>query len=154
MPTNTTTVLTALRAHLIAAGLVRKGSVAGALPPLVLDPVAGPPAPGELEGIFGDPDLVITARPGGDFPPAPPDGWLLKATIDLIYRGHASDQIATVDAAILAEMYLPGGMAKTAWLMGGLQMIETRSWAGLQRLAGTRGEGFTYVSKLYVETYR
>lgn len=147
-------ILTALRAHLAGAGIVRPANAVGAAPPFVLDPLEGPAAPGELEGIHNDPNLIITARPGGDLAPGPADGWLLQTTVDVIYRGKASDQIMAVDAQIVAEMFLPGGMAKTAWLMGGLQIIESRVWAGLQRLGSSKGQGFTYITKLYFETYR
>jgi hypothetical protein len=151
---NSADVVNALRDHLVAAGIVRKGNVAGPLPPMVLDPLQGAPAPGELEGIVNDPDLLITARPGGDLTPAPPDGWLLQTTVDVIYRGKHSDRIAAVDAAITAELFLPGGMCKTAWMMGPLQMIETRIWAGMQRLESSKAAGYTYITKVYAETYR
>jgi hypothetical protein len=149
-----TDILTALRDHLVTAGIVRKPNVAGDAPPLVLDPLQGAPGPGELESIVNDRDLIISARPGGDIAPGPTDGWLLQTTIDLIYRGKTSDRIASVDAAITRELYLTGGMARTAWMMGSLQMIETRLWAGLQRLGSSKADGYTYITKVYAETYR
>ena len=153
MPTSAD-VCNAFRQHLVTAAIVRMPNIAGAPPPMVLEPVAGAPAPGELEGIVNDPRLIITARPGGDLTPAPADGWLLQTTIDVIYRGKAADLIASTDGAITRELFLAGGQAKTAWMMGGLQVIQTSLWAGLQRLGSSKASGYEYITKVYVETYR
>jgi hypothetical protein len=107
-----TDILTALRDHLVTAGIVRKPNVAGDAPPLVLDPLQGAPGPGELESIVNDRDLIISARPGGDIAPGPTDGWLLQTTIDLIYRGREPTRSPPSTPQIVAQLFLPGGMAR------------------------------------------
>jgi hypothetical protein len=39
-------------------------------------------------------------------------------------------------------------------MMGGLQMIETRLWAGAAAARASKAQGFTYITKVYAETYR
>lgn len=151
MPT-TTDLLTALRAHLAGLGLVRIPPAAGAAPPMVLEPLQIP-APGELEGVADD-GLIISALPGGDFPAGEGEGWLLRTTIDLRYRAHDSRRIHALDAQIVASLHEGPGIRRHDWVMGGTYVLETGLYGGLTRLGAAPGQGFDYVTKLYLEARR
>lgn len=81
-----TRLLSALRAELVTAGLVRRPSDAGALPPLFIEPIDGPPAPGEREAPETDGTLVVTARLSSELGEGPGDSWRRRIVVDLVYR--------------------------------------------------------------------
>lgn len=58
---DSTDVLTALRNELETAGLVRDANTAGVLPPLIIEPEGGAPAPGERDEPENDANLMVSA---------------------------------------------------------------------------------------------
>lgn len=150
---SSTDVLGAFRNHLVALELMRKASVAGPLPPAIIEPRGGAPAPGEGEGTANDPDLIVTLRGGGEIPPGD-NGWLLQTTIDVRYRGLTAERIMRLDADIVASLHEGPGIRRRAWEMGGLFVLETGIWVGLTPLEHHAAQGFDYVTRIYVEAYR
>lgn len=149
-----TDVLTALRIHLVGAGLVRKASIAGAAPPVFIEPIGGTPGPGEGEPPEVDPNLHIGLFAGGDIPIGEQDGFMLKTTIDVRYRGRNAQQILNLDNELVKQLHDAGGQRRRGWTMGGLFMVETGVWTGCQPLGRSKAEGYEYVTKVYAETYR
>src|SRR4051812_39439371 len=88
-------LLNAMQAHLIAAGIARKPGAPGAQPPLWLEPI-GVPAPGEGQGDYADPNLVLGAFLTGGIAPDPYGSWHRQPIVDVRIR-------AAKDKAYLAE---------------------------------------------------
>lgn len=109
MPTPTQ-ILTAFRADLVAAGLVRRPSEAGVLPPCHIEPADGAPAPGEREGIENDAELVVSLFHSGDFAEDTFDTYRRRAAIDVRYRSIGNTGLiraAGLDAAIRSRLTSP-----------------------------------------------
>jgi hypothetical protein len=114
-----TEVLTAFRADLVAAGLVRRASdprAAGATPPppMVNEPPEGPPGPGDDlgDGLTGDPELVLSLIGSGEVSPANSyDAAVARTiTLDVRYRSRTAAALRraeALDAAIRARLIRP-----------------------------------------------
>jgi len=142
-------LLTALREHLITEGLVRKPSVAGALPPLWLEPQLGVPAPGEGNNPteVGS-DLVIGAYLTGGFAPPPYGSFLRKPIIDLRFRGRNPVTIENTELAISKAL-----IDRRDWMMNTMYVVECEQWRPLQRL-GSDEQGFEFVTAYWYELLR
>lgn len=151
---DTAAILGALRTHLRDAGLVRYASIAGPLPPAHIEPIGGSPAPGEAEPPGNDADLIISLYAGGELAVGEHDGYLLRTTIDVRYRGKTIQRILALDAAIVRELHDAGGGRRRGWAMGGVQLLESGVWTGLQPVDRSKGQGAEYVTKLYFEALR
>lgn len=95
--------LTALRDELVAAGLVRRPGVAGPLPPLFVEPMGGPPAPGEREGSEAGDDLVATLRHSGELAAGFAGSGRRTIIAELTYRSRGTPGLKAgreLDAAI------------------------------------------------------
>lgn len=149
-----TAVLAAFRDHLVAEDLVRAASVAGAEPPMFVELADGARAPGEGDPPEVDPNIVLTIYAGGDIPAGEFDGYLLRTTIDVHYRARDARLIGPLDTAIVTTLSDAGGQRRRAWEMGGLFVLETGLWTGLQPLERSKAGGHHFVTKVYVETYR
>jgi hypothetical protein len=146
-------LLTALRDHLVTAGLVRKPSVPGALVPLWLEPQLGTPAPGEGNNPteVGS-DLVIGAFLTGGFAPEPFASYQRRPIIDLRFRGRTPQNIETTELAITKQL-----IDRRDFMLGApgnqLHIIECEQWRALQRL-GSDEQGFEYVTAFWFELAR
>lgn len=144
-------LLSALRDHLVAQGIVRKPSVAGALPPLWLEPALGTPGPGEGNNPteIGS-DLVLGAFLTGGFAPPPYGSFLRKPIVDIRIR-------ALKDKAYLAEQIelaiTKALIDRRDFTMGGLYVVECEQWRPLQRL-GSDEQGYEYVVAYWWELIR
>lgn len=142
-------LLTALREHLVAQGVVRKPVVAGAAPPLWLEPKNGVPAPGEGQNATEiGPDLVVGAFLTGGFAPPPYGSFIRKPIIDVRFRGREHPIVETTELAITKAL-----IDKRDWFMGQLYVIECEQWRALQRL-GSDEQGFEYVTAYWFELHR
>lgn len=142
-------LLTALRDHLVAQSIVRKPSVAGAVPPLWLEPQLGTPAPGDGNNpVEVGSDLVLGAFLTGGFAPPPYGSFLRKPIVDIRFRGKSPQNIETAELAITKAL-----IDKRDFMMGGLYVVECEQWRPLQRL-GSDTDGFDYVSAYWFELVR
>jgi hypothetical protein len=136
-------LLTALSDYLVAQAVVRKPSVAGALPPLWLEPQQGVPAPGELypggSATQTGADVVLGAFRTGGFTQAPYESPWRIPTIDLRIRARTAPLVTSTERAIT-----PLIIDKREWMMGALLVIDSEMWRPLQPLEITP-QAFTFV---------
>lgn len=149
-------LLAAFRQHLIDEGIVRAATepaVAGE-PPMLVELPGGPRAPGEGDELERDPNMALTIYAGGDLTAGEFDGFIRRTTIDVHYRTVDARLLEPLDRAIVNAMHDEGGQRRRGWVMGGLYVLETGQWAGLQPLERSKAGGHHFVTKVYVETYR
>jgi hypothetical protein len=165
---DTNAVLTAFRAELITAGLVRRPSEAGAagVPPMHIEPVDGPPAPGEREGIEDDPELVLTLDLSSEVAGARGYETALElvAIVDVHYRtvgaGPGKNPSAALrrarglNAAITARLIRPATNYGIGFDLGGLLVLEVNEFAGYGRVSADRERGYHDLAKYVVKVPR
>ena len=135
-----------VRAFLVDAGLVREPDVAGALPPLWLDPRDGVPAPGEGKPVeIGDP-LVIGAFQVMGIPRTVEDAkWLRTDAVDFVLRARKSPQVFEFDEALRSVL-----VSQRAFMLGSLEIVESQLFRPLQKL-GSDSNGFIYTTQYTFE---
>jgi hypothetical protein len=142
-------LLTNLRDHLIAAGIVRKPSTAGASPPLWLEPRLGTPAPGEGSNPTEIGDPVLGAFLTGGFAPIPYMGsWMRQPIVQINLRGNSPQTIQMTELAITKEL-----IDKRDYMLSTQYVIESEQWQPLQRV-GSDEQGFEYTVAYWFELYR
>lgn len=155
-------VLTCLRQELINAGFVRRPSVAGALPPAHIEPVDGPPAPGERPAPEDDDTLVVTLDLSSELAEQAFDTYRRRAVIDVHYRskGTAGLQAARrLDAAIRERLTGPPaygfgwtlGAGAPAPLAAGIEVLAAAVWGGLGPVDRDPGQGAHDLAKYVIE---
>lgn len=168
-------VLTAVRQELVLAGLVRPPSVAGALPPMHVEPIDGAVAPGDRTDPRTGPSVEEAAGPDTPVASLMLDGDIAGPTFDtgrtsvvsVRYRGMTSASLRAIhalDAAIRdrlverADPLLAGnGRYGLGYMLGtggpGAAVFarQVTVFAGLSRLAASRSSGFDLVAKYAVE---
>lgn len=148
--TDANRLLTALRNELVTAGLVRRATVAGPLPPMHVEPRDGPPAPGEREGNETLGNLVVTIRLSGTLAEGAFDSYRRRIVVDVFYRSTGTDGLKagrTLDAAIVDRVIRRADYGQGYTLDAGGTMptlvLEAAVFAGLgplSELDGTRTE--------------
>lgn len=146
-------LLSALRDHLVAQGIVRKPSVAGDRPPLWLEPMQGVPAPGEgANATEIDPNLVLGAFLTGGLAPGRFESWWRQPIVDIRFRGRNVQTIQTTELAISKAL-----IDRVDWVMGTganqLYVVECEQWRALQRL-GSDEQGYEFVAAYIWQVYR
>lgn len=161
-------ILTAFRDELVAAGIVRKPSVAGDLPPMHVEPPGGAPAPGDLSepkkpaddpaNVEHDAELVITVSLSGDLGEAPLDTYRRRSILDVRYRSRGTaglQRARQVDDAIRRQIVTRPdyglGWTMAAGQPSELEVLSTALWAGLGRIAATEASGYDELAKYMVE---
>lgn len=152
---DTNRVLTALRNHLVAAGIVRHADTAGANPPAFIEPAGGAPAPGEREGPEAGTNLTVTIRLGGELAEGPGDSYRRRVAVDVIYRSKGSAGLIrgrAIDAFIRAELIERADYGLGFVLDEGgqypTQVLQALTFGGLSpvsELAGVRTDRASYV---------
>jgi hypothetical protein len=142
-------LLNGMQAHLIAQGIVRKPGVAGAVPPLWLEPI-GTPAPGEGQGDYADPNLVLAAYLTGGIAPEPYGSWHRQTIVDIRVRAARDKAYLAEDVELAVSKAL---IDKRDWMMGGVYVVESEQWRALQRL-GSDEQGYEYVVSYLFELLR
>lgn len=146
-------LLTHIRSHLIAIGLVRVPRTAGSAPPMWLEPRDGVPAPGEATS--GNPteigDPVIAAVQSGEVVRGYGERELRTITVDFRIRSSKPTLVWPLDSGLFAAFherrgYELGDPAGTTTLT----VIESRQFRGLQRL-GSDSQGFDFVTEYVYE---
>ena len=149
MPTN---LLSEIRNYLVAQGVVRKPSTAGALPPMWLEPQSGTPAPGEGNNpVEVGPTLVVAAYLTGGFAQGPYESWLRKPVVDFRFRSKgagAPADIENIDLEITRRL-----TDKRDWMMAAMYVVQSSQYRALQRI-GADTQGYEYVSSFWFELYR
>lgn len=138
-----------LRDYLIAEGLVRKPSVAGAVPPLWLDPRNGVPAPGEGNAATEiDADVVLGAFQVTGFPKPPYEASVLRMdAVDVWIRARmAPFAYRTADPIVEALG------DKRQFDLAGLTIVECLLFRPLQRL-GSDEHSFDFTMQFTFERY-
>lgn len=143
--------LTALKDHLIAAGIVRDPSTAGSLPPMFLEPRNGVNAPGEGQGAQVGTTAVIGAFLAGGLAPGPYAAWAQNPIVEIRLRTAKGDIAYWLDLQISNTLidrrdFILGGT-------GGLYLVECQQVTALQRL-GSDAQSFDYVTSYLFVTYR
>lgn len=105
-------ILTAFRAELLEAGLVRRPGDAGPLTPMHVERAGGVPAPGEGEGAEVAANLVAGIRASGEL--AEVTGYdaaqRRRLVVDVIYRSASSagsKAAMSLDAGIRSRLFRP-----------------------------------------------
>jgi hypothetical protein len=141
-------LLSDLRAYLIAQGIVRKPSVAGALPPMWLEPKLGVPAPGEGVNATEVGDPVLGAFLTGGFAQPPYMGsWLRQPIVQINLRATSPQTIQAAELAITKRL-----TDKRDWTMGTQYVVESEQWQALQRI-GSDEQGFESSVAYWFELY-
>lgn len=151
-------ILTAFREELIAAGLVRRPSDAGALPPAHIEPLEGAVAPGDRHGTENDDELVISLFHSGDLSETNYDAALRRRTvIDVRYRtpSNAGERrIMALDAAIRARLISPATNYGYGFIIGTaapLNVYQAALWGGLGPVQRGAGIGLDLLAKYLIE---
>jgi hypothetical protein len=154
-------VLTAFRAELVAAAIVRRPSetgTAGGPPPMHLSPIDGPPAPGQREGVENDPDLVLSLLYAGDV--AAPSGYdaAQRQRIILDVRIRARDTTArrrgmAVASAITGRLIRPETNYGYGFMLGGRRVLEVSAEGG-GPVSSSLAAGFDDLAKYRIEVPR
>lgn len=142
-----THLLPNLRDFLIAQGIVRKPSVAGAAYPLWIDPRNGVPAPGEgSAAVEIDQSVVLGAFQVSGFPRAPYDATHLRTdAVDIWIRSKTAPLAYDVDDEIREVL-----SDKRQYSLGALIIVESRLFRPLQRL-GSDENGYTFTTQYSFE---
>jgi hypothetical protein len=145
-------LLSELRNHLVAQGIVRKPSVPGALPPLWLEPQLGVPAPGEGASTTEvGPTLVVGAFLTGGVPTVPYGSFIRKPIVDFQFRSKGLGSPSDIE---LVELSIAKAIIdKRDFMMGVMHVIECQQWRALQRI-GSSAQGYDFVSSYWFELYR
>jgi hypothetical protein len=144
-------LLDAFRTHLVAQGAVRVPRIAGAAPPLWLQPRQGAPAPGERPANGTDteigPDVVAAADISGGFPTGRFQSAWRFPIVEVRIRSRTAPLGEDLEAAITAAV-----IDRTNWTMGGLQVIESRHWRALTPVASDE-QSFDFLVAYAFEIY-
>jgi hypothetical protein len=160
-------VLTAFRAELVAAGLVRRPSEPRAVgatppPPMVNEPPEGPPGPGDDlgDGLNGDPDLVLSLIGSGEVTPANSyDAAAARTlTLDVRYRSKTASALRraeALDAAIRARLIRPEtnygyGFILADGTPAALLVQAVTVFGGFGPISRSRAGGYDHVAKYAV----
>ena len=154
-------ILAAFRADLIAAELVRRPSEGPAgRPPMHVEPIEGPPAPGEREGGEDHATLVLSLIHAGDLTPADNfDARLGRvAILDVRYRAKTSAALrdaAALDAAIVARMLAPErnygyGFVLADGTDAALAVQSVGVFGGFSPVSRSKSTGYDHVAKYAV----
>lgn len=157
-----TAVLSAFRLELVNAGIVRRASAAGNVPPMLIEPSGGARAPGEAEDpVEDDANLVLslfhsgTLSPASNYDAALARGWVL----DVRYRTRpdpgangALRAANALDEEILNRLVRPATNYGYGFMLGGeLWVQRVGVYGGLSRISSSRERGHDLVSKWLVE---
>lgn len=141
-------MLDALRDFLVTQALVRIPRVAGATPPLWLEPRDGVPAPGEGANPTEKGDTVVAAFRATGFPSQRTMfPYIRNIGIDFRIRGKTTPPIFDFDAKLYMLLH-----ERYGWDMAGLDVIASTQFRELQRL-GSDSAGFEYVTEYQFEVY-
>lgn len=160
---DSTAVLTALRDELVARGLVRKPSDAGAqsapptngLPPCHVEPNA-PPAPGEREAPEDDASLVVTIRLSSELGEEA-FAYRRRMVIDVIYRSlgtGALKRARALDAQIRSALVDGRPDYGLGWTMGTtspVDVLQSSVYGGLGPVSRDPAQGATDTAKYAFE---
>ena len=152
-------VLSALRQELVDGALVRPPSVAGILAPMHIQPVEGPPAPGERKAPEDDPGLVLSIFEGGRYAEGPFDAVVrARFNIDLRSRAKTNGDLRramALEAAIVGRLIRPAtnyGYGFTLAAGGTAPLFcQEAAAAGGGPVSSGRGVGFDRVLKIMLE---
>lgn len=137
-------LLTALRTYLVDQGVGRHPRTAGPLPPVWVHPVNGTPAPGETPGAPVEAgEQVIGLYRAGGIRSGPFEAWLQRALVDVHIRTRTVPAAVDLGRQLRVAVIGVTPAPKTAWLMGGLQVIAAQEWRPLQPLPAEQGVLFT-----------
>jgi len=144
-----TFLLEAMREHLIAEGLVRKPTVAGALPPLWLEPRLGTPAPGEGNNATAvSPDLVIGAEASGGVLSQRYQGFFRFDGVEFTIRARTAPLALTFESNLRA---LINDVRQVMW--GDLLIIESLQFRPLQPL-GRDEQSYDWNTEYLIQTWQ
>lgn len=126
-------LLSGFRNYLVAQGLVRKPSVAGAVPPLWIEPQDGVPAPGEKQGTEDDAHRVLGVFYTAGLAPRPYEKEYRTRFVDVVYR---TKEVGDLGATfVLNQAIFNAIVDKRNWSMAGVQILESLEWRALQRVS-------------------
>jgi hypothetical protein len=144
------TVVTALRDHLVAAGIGRDPETPGSLPPIIRDPQTGVPAPGE--GLAAGASAVIGLYRTGGIPPRRFEGERRTPVVQVTLRVRKAPM-----AEVIGEQIEAAVLDRRDWLMGSpgsqLRVIESQQVSPLSLIAAD-AQAFDYRMTFSFELYR
>lgn len=155
-------LLIALQRELADADITRIPGVAGAEPPLWVEPADGAPEPGTKSGVEGDPNTALALFHSGG---VVGQGWERQITVDFWIRTkgnapmlRAMDLDERIRDQLLPHPVLVDGQRMNFKLAAGtadeLLVIACAQWRELQRLGSSAGQGYTDVVSYWFQLYR
>lgn len=150
-------VLTAFRAELVEAELVRRPSEAtpAGAPPMHVEPREGAPAPGEREGVEDDPGLVLSLFHGGDLAEDLFDTYRRRTVAEVRYRSATNADLRramALDAAVRAHFTGYERQYGTGFtIAGGLFVLSFGVLGGFGPISRSREAGFVNGSRFVLE---
>lgn len=156
-------VLTAFRAELDAAGLIRRPSTDDAArPPMLIEPLEGPPGPGDDlgDGLYSDPELVLSLLHSGELTPANGYGAATERvyTLDVRYRSKTAAALrraealdaAIRDRLIRSETNYGYGFVLADATPAALLVTMVGVFGGFGPISRSRAAGYDHVAKYAV----
>lgn len=140
-------LLASFRAGLVAAGVCRVPAVAGAAPPMYLEPRDGAPAPGQNPGVEADASCVLSAFASGGIPPDAYESWLRRDTVDVWIRTAKAPTAFAVEGGLRAAL-----IDRRNFALGSMRVVEVSQWRELQRL-GSDDDGWTFIVSYMVQRF-
>lgn len=150
-------VVTALRNELVTQGIVRKPNIAGAHPPMHIEPVDGAPAPGGRKPPEDDATLVITLAFDSELPDSGFDGYRRRVIVNVRYRSKTTaglQRAHATHAAIMAAV-IDRADYGFGWVMDAagtpLDILSSSVYGGLGRIGSSKEQGYDEVARLLFE---
>lgn len=143
----TTTLLGALRDHLVGQGVVRLPRDPGSAHPLFLEPREGAPGPGDGTGTEQDTEAVLSAFFTGGVPARPYESFLRTDTVDVWIRA------VTAPVALgIADELRDALIDRRDFDMGGLRIVDCEEWRAVQRV-GSDPRSFSFLASFLFQRY-
>ncbi|MBA3688471.1 MAG: hypothetical protein H0W81_06555 [Chloroflexi bacterium] len=144
-------ILTPLRDHLVAQGIVRKPSVTGTLPTLWLEPQTGLVAPGETPSDMptGKSNIVVGAYLTGGFTqPTFIQQQRQQVIVDFRYRVKGPTELRNLQS--LDRQILQAVCDRRDWDLSDQHIVESLQLRALQRL-GSDEQGYNFAMSAVFE---
>lgn len=142
------TLLEHTRDYLITQNVGRRPSIAGARPPLWLEPRHGVPAPGEGQNATEtDNDVVVGLFISGGVTLPRHNGFMRTDGIDFWIRARTPPLAVSFEKDLRASLN-----DKRGWDMAGLYVAESLIFRDIQRI-GSDDQGWAFVTEYLITTF-
>jgi hypothetical protein len=116
-----------IRTYLVAQNIVRLPTVAGAKPPMWIEPKNGTPAPGEGKNATEKSNVVVGAFYDTGIVPGRLESFMQTDAVTFWFRSKRTPDILDIERQLRAALH-----DKRGWNMGSLYLIESLQFTALQ----------------------